>query len=47
MIKMGDAKMCRRNSIFGGCDCFYLTRRGAESALKKGESLDAEDFPQH
>lgn len=30
---------------FGGNAIFYLTRKGAELALDKGDSLDPEDFP--
>lgn len=30
---------------FGGCDLFWLTKAGAELALKTHESLSIEDFP--
>lgn len=30
---------------FGGDDLFCLTPAGAQKALRKGESLDPEDFP--
>ena len=30
---------------FGGSAIFYLTRKGAELALDKGDRLDPEDFP--
>lgn len=31
---------------FGGSDCFYASYRGAQTALKKGETLCPEDFPE-
>lgn len=39
--KMDSAKARAR---FGGCDCYWLTRAGANAALQEGEKLDPEDF---
>lgn len=32
--------------LFGGDDIFHLTPAGAIASVRKGESLDPEDFPQ-
>lgn len=46
MVSEGDA-LRRKGSVLTGCDdLFLLTRQGAEKALKKGEKLDPEDFPE-
>lgn len=45
MVARGDAIRRKGNPITGGMDCFYLTRGGAEAALKPNEQLDPEDFP--
>lgn len=37
---------CRQGSeLTGGDDLFGLTKKGAQSALEPGETLDPEDFP--
>lgn len=35
-----------RNIYAGGADLFTLTLAGAKAALRPGESLDPEDFPE-
>jgi hypothetical protein len=46
MVAQGDATVSRaKKAIFGGDDCFFLTPKGAMAALRRGESLDPEDFP--
>lgn len=44
IVANGDATS-RASKLFGGDDIFYLTRSGAEKALRPGERLDVEDFP--
>jgi len=45
-LAMSDAGLAKRFStaLYGGDDLFMLTRKGAEAALRPGESLDPEDF---
>ncbi|PXW75938.1 hypothetical protein C7451_106102 [Blastomonas natatoria] len=46
MVEAGDAKKRDGSTLpFGGDDIFWLTRQGAEKALRKGEKLCPEDFP--
>lgn len=46
MIKSGFAKSEDGEGLpFGGSHFYYLTRKGAELALSKGETLCREDFP--
>ena len=46
MVADGDAKRRDGSTLpFSGDDMFWLTRSGAEKTLKRGETLDAEDFP--
>jgi hypothetical protein len=47
MVAMGAARVkeARGSELTGGMPFFWLTRDGAKSALRPGESLDAEDFP--
>lgn len=45
MVGMGVAMRRHGDAMTGGDDLFFLTRNGAHAALKKGESLDPEDFP--
>lgn len=46
MVEAGAAKRRDGSDLTGGDDLFWLTREGAEAALRKGEKLSAEDFPQ-
>ena len=46
MVSEGDALRRKGSVLTGGDDLFLLTRKGAEKALKKGEKLDPEDFPE-
>jgi len=45
MAERGLARRRQGSDLFGGDDCFWLTRAGAEAALNPGEDLDEEDFP--
>lgn len=45
MVSAGQAKMVDGKSISFCGDLFWLTAEGARLALKPGESLDPEDFP--
>jgi hypothetical protein len=46
MVEAGDAlNFGNRNMLFGGDYLFCLTFQGASKALRQGESLDGEDFP--
>lgn len=45
MVRAGNAYRRAGNAIMGGDDIFYLTTAGARAALKHGERLDPEDFP--
>lgn len=45
LVKRGLAGRRAGVKMFGGSDLFWLTRQGAELALKPGETLDPEDFP--
>lgn len=46
MVTAGDAVRIDGTKLpFGGDDLFCLTPQGAAKALRKGESLDREDFP--
>lgn len=47
MVAMGLARVreCKNSELTGGMPFFWLTREGAEAAMKLGESLDPEDFP--
>lgn len=45
MVTAGYAKRQSGGLTAGGSDCFWLTRAGAELALRQGESLCREDFP--
>lgn len=46
MVEAGDAVVAPHRKghveLFGGMDLFWLTRQGAEKALREGESLDPE-----
>lgn len=47
MVEAGDATRRDASTVqFGGDDIFYLTEQGARKALRKGEKLDPEDFPE-
>ncbi len=45
MVEAGHARSRPGSQLTGGDPVFWLTREGAELALKKGERLDPEDFP--
>lgn len=45
MVATGDARTRAGNPLTGGDPLFWLTRQGAENALRRGERLDPEDFP--
>lgn len=45
MTDTGWAKSRNGTPLSGGDPVFWLTREGAAKALKRGETLDAEDFP--
>ncbi|QEX18535.1 hypothetical protein FRZ44_38420 [Hypericibacter terrae] len=45
MVAAGEATRTKGNAITGGDDLFRLTKIGAVAALKRGETLDPEDFP--
>jgi len=44
-MAMMHAGQADRATATAPLDCFWLTRKGAEMALNKGEKLDPEDFP--
>lgn len=44
MVAIGCARGVRETDLLAH---FWLTRKGAEAALEKGESLDLEDFGAH
>lgn len=46
MVNEGDALRRKGSVLTGGDDLFLLTHKGAEKALKNGEKLDHEDFPE-
>lgn len=47
MVANGEAKMRPAATLpFGGNAMFWLTVKGATAALKRGEKLCTEDFPQ-
>ena len=46
MARAGDATVQRQSGGLGGQDTFSMTETGAKSALKSGERLCAEDFPE-
>ena len=45
MVANGYAKSRNGSQLTGGDPVFWLTRTGAEKALKRGERLCPEDFP--
>jgi hypothetical protein len=45
MVKNGYAEVKANCAPFGGSDYFWLTLVGAKAALKRGEKLCNEDFP--
>lgn len=45
MVDAGLATRRNGSTLTGGDDCFWLTEEGAKRALKKYETLCAEDFP--
>lgn len=46
MVEQGAARRRPGEKLpFGGDDLFHLTLAGAREALKPGETLDPEDFP--
>lgn len=45
MVEQGDASHRKGNDLSGGDDIFWLTAKGATSALSQGEKLSTEDFP--
>jgi len=45
LVGAGFARQRSGSVRTGGNDLFWLTRAGAEVALKRGERLDLEDFP--
>jgi hypothetical protein len=46
LVRIGFAGRAVAPKGLGGDDLFWLTPPGAEAALKAGETLDAEDFPE-
>jgi len=46
MTEAGEARRREKAKFCGGDDVFWLTPTGARLALKAGETLDPEDFPQ-
>lgn len=46
MVTEGDATRRKGSVLTGGDDLFRLTHQGAKAALKRGEKLDPEDFPE-
>lgn len=47
MVAAGNARSRTPSQIRGGDSTFWLTAKGAKAALKPGEKLDPEDFPEH
>ena len=45
MVEAGEARHKAGSPISGGNDIFWLTTKGAKLAIRDGECLDAEDFP--
>lgn len=45
MVERGDARRRAGSALTGGDELFWLTRQGAQAALKRGEKLCPEDFP--
>jgi hypothetical protein len=45
MVAEGNARKRAGSPISGGDPIFWLTQDGATAALKRGEKLNAEDFP--
>lgn len=45
MTGTGEARQRKKAPYCGGDDCFWLTTIGAKAALRSGETLDPEDFP--
>lgn len=45
MVATGNAMRRKGNELSGGDDVFWLTERGARSALRTGEKLSEEDWP--
>lgn len=45
MVASHMATRRKGSALTGGDDIFYLTPAGAKAALKRGERLDPEDFP--
>lgn len=46
MVAQGDAEFRDSVEMHGGYPLFWLTEQGARAALKEGEKLCSEDFPQ-
>lgn len=46
LVAAGMARSRKGNELTGGMTLFWLTKDGATAALKKGERLDPEDFPE-
>lgn len=46
MVRAGEATVQRQSGGLGGQDTFSMTPAGAKAALKNGESLCPEDFPE-
>jgi hypothetical protein len=46
LVTSGLARRRAGSQMSGGDDIFWLTHDGAKLALKRGERLDPEDFPQ-
>lgn len=46
MVEAGLARRRRGSELTGGDDRFSLTVEGARAALRPGERLDPEDFPE-
>lgn len=46
MVHSGHATVDRKSGGLGGQDTFRLTAKGAKAALKNGEFLCPEDFPE-
>lgn len=45
MVKAGDANWRAGTPLSGGDPVFFLTRAGAEKALRPGDTLDPADWP--
>ena len=45
MVESGHATRRKGNELSGGDDVFWLTEKGARTALAVREKLDVEDFP--